>query len=49
MFASGKEKIYFSQSLLCMSGDKADFQSNLEDLESFVKLLSPIGAQLQEI
>ena len=31
-----------------MSGDEADFQSNLEDLESFVELLSPIGAQSQE-
>ena len=31
-----------------MSGDEADFQSSLKDLESFVKLLSPIGAQLQE-
>ena len=31
-----------------MSGDEADFQSNLEDLESFVKLLSPIGAQSRE-
>ncbi len=31
-----------------MSGDKVDFQSKLEDLESFVELLSPIGAQSRE-
>ena len=31
-----------------MSGGEADFQSNLEDLESFVELLSPIGAQSRE-
>jgi hypothetical protein len=31
-----------------MSGDEADFQSKLEDLESFVELLSPIGAQSRE-
>ena len=31
-----------------MSGGKDDFQLNLEDLESFVELLSPIGAQSQE-
>ena len=31
-----------------MSGDKADFQPNLEDLERFVELLSPIGAQSRE-
>ena len=31
-----------------MSSDEAHFHSNLEDLESFVKLLSPITAQLQE-
>jgi hypothetical protein len=30
-----------------MSGDD-DFQSKLEDLESFVELLSPIGAQSWE-
>ena len=28
-----------------MSGDEVEFQSKLEDLESFVELLSPIGAQ----
>ena len=31
-----------------MSGDEADFQSNLKNLESFVELLSPIGAQSRE-
>jgi hypothetical protein len=31
-----------------LSGDEANFQSNLEELESFVKLLSPITAQSQE-
>jgi hypothetical protein len=31
-----------------MSGDEADFRSNLEDLESFVELLSPIAAQSRE-
>ena len=31
-----------------MSGDEVDFQSKLEDLESFVELLSPFGAQSQE-
>ena len=31
-----------------MSGDEVDFQSKLGDLESFVELLSPIGAQSQE-
>jgi Cu2+-containing amine oxidase len=31
-----------------MSGDLVDFQSKLEDLESFVELLSPIGAHSQE-
>jgi hypothetical protein len=30
-----------------MSSDEADFQSSLEDLVSFVELLSPISAQLQ--
>ena len=31
-----------------MSGDDVEFQSKLEDLESFVELLSPIGAQSRE-
>ena len=31
-----------------MSGDEADFRSNLKDLESFVELLSPIAAQSRE-
>ena len=32
-----------------MSSKEAVFQSNLEDLESFVELLSPISARAQEI
>ena len=31
-----------------MSVDKSDLKSNLEDLESFVELISPIAAQLWE-
>ena len=31
-----------------MSSDEADFQSNLEDLESLLSFLSPISAQSRE-